>query len=62
VLFGVINRLTKRDVCANVGVPTSVTRGAGGREIWRYGPHALSLTFKGDHVVATGQGKTPTGG
>jgi hypothetical protein len=60
VLFGA--GLTKRDVCAQFGVPTSVTREASGREIWRYGTPAASLTLKGEHVVATSQGKTPVGG
>jgi hypothetical protein len=61
-LFGAINRLTKRDVCVHFGAPASVSREASGREIWRYGSHGASFTFKGDHVVATSQGQTPIGG
>src|ERR1700716_2605887 len=56
-LFGALNHLTKRDVCAHFGAPTSVTRQRGGREIWRYGPGPSSFTFKGNYGVATYSGR-----
>ena len=61
VLFGALNRLTKKEACAQVGAPRSVRRVSGGRELWSYGRGAITLTFKDGHVVAAG-GKAAIGG
>jgi hypothetical protein len=49
VLFGKVSKLTKRDVCARFGAPTSIRRLAGSREGWTYGKETLILS--GNRVV-----------
>ncbi len=61
VLFGALNRLTKKDVCAHIGAPRSVKALPDGRELWSYGPNTVTVTFKHGRVVAT-RGKAPIGG
>ena len=61
VLFGALHGLTKRTVCARIGAPKSLRQLSAGRQLWSYGANAITLTFEGDRVVATG-GKVPIGG
>ena len=61
VLFGALHGLTKRTVCAHIGAPRSVRQLSVQRQLWSYGANAITLTFKGDRVVATGR-KVPIGG
>lgn len=51
VLFGAVDRLTRRDVCSRFGEPQAITRGPHGLVVWRYGNGTLS--FRGSQVVSS---------
>ncbi len=60
VLFGAVSTLTKRDICARFGAPTSIRRLAKHREGWTYGEETLIL--RGNRVVGIRAAKIPIGG
>jgi hypothetical protein len=49
-LFGALNRLDERFLCAHLGRPTAITRLPGGRERWRYDGDTFILRH--GHVIA----------
>lgn len=51
VLFGALDKLDKRSLCANLGRPTSVRQLSRGRQLWRYGDN--TFTLRKGHVIAS---------
>jgi hypothetical protein len=58
-LFG--GRLTKRDICATLGNPRSLTTDSHGRQTWSYKPDGPTFTFRGDNVTKI-NGRATIGG